>query len=180
MKFYIKDDIIYKEITSSDPTHLLKLSPWDMNEDRRIFDYNIKDYKTIDKSKAYCWINRQWDEDNREWEFNGFKYRVYNSFKTCFRYTFENRYSDMIQHEFTTTYKWYNTNYAYKEKYFLCMYQGKIYWVEIGQYCPQVRLYKFIDINTGPKLNDFVRWAKSNHCKKIYKLNTEVQVYECI
>lgn len=182
MKFYIKDNIIYKEITSQETPYLLKMSPWQIGEDRRVFNFNIKDYKSIKENKAKELINKQWDEDEREWNFNGEHYIVYNSINTKYKYTYSDIHKDKKSHEFIVNSTNINfRHHSFSAIYYLCMFQGRLYWAELlGGYYPQIKLYNFKDIDTYPRFNDFAQWTKSNHCKKVYKLNKKTKTCEVI
>lgn len=167
MKFYIKDNIVYKEITSHEIPYLLKMSPWQIGEDRRVFDFNIKDYKSIKENKAKELINKQWDEDEREWVFDGNTYKVYNSLQNDFKTTYDNP-RNIKEHFFTNTIG----RIGFPVRYYICMFQGKLHWMLSNSYYPQVQLYKFINIDTKP--TTFAQWASAKHCKIVYKNNTEL------
>lgn len=175
MKFYIKDNIVYKEITSHEIPYLLKMSPWQIGEDRRVFNFNIKDYKSIKENKAKELINKQWDEDEREWDFSGEHYIVYNSLQSDFKTTYNNP-RNIKEHSFANTIG----RMEFSVRYYICMFQGRLYWAELGGYYPQIKLYNFKDIDTYPRFNDFAQWTKASHCKKVYKLNKKTKTYEVI
>lgn len=172
-------DVVYKYL--SEKNYLLKISPWISCEDRRVFDFDITNYKKINSSNALEIANNQWNKEIRDWEFNGEKYRVFDSISTDFRYTYMNRYSDMNPHKFLSIYSGFGgAEYKYIDTYYLCMFRGKLYWALLSQYYPRIQLYKFIDFDTTPKFKDFVQWTHAKNCKKVYKLNKEVEVYEVV
>lgn len=67
-------DVVYKYL--SEKNYLLKISPWISGEDRRVFDFDITNYKKINSSNALEIANNQWNKEIRGWEFNGEKYRA--------------------------------------------------------------------------------------------------------
>ena len=176
MKFYIKDNIVYKEITSHETPYLLKMSPWQNREDRRLFNFNIEDYKSIKENKARELINKQWDEDEREWEFEGNIYRVYNSLETEFKTTYDKvqNIKGIKEYSFTIG------DLGIPIRYHLCIFQGKLYWIIINGYYPQAQLYNFTNINTKP--DKFALWVNVKHCKIVYKLvyKNNINQYESI
>lgn len=73
-KFFLdKKNNVYK--LTNDSSTLLKLSPWEIGEDRRIFDFEKKRKKfiSIPFRKAMELINEQFANYERTWEFNGKK-----------------------------------------------------------------------------------------------------------
>ena len=170
MQMYIKGDIVYKFL--SERGYLLKMSPWEPGEDRRVFNFDLSEYKKINTSKAQAIINNQWDRDKRIWEYDGTMYFVYDSLDTDYQFTYKEIRGKTTRHEFHTTWKDFESKiYKCISIFYLCMHQGKVYWMTVDQYYPQARLYKFTDINTKPDSKDFVKWTKVTHCKKIYKTN---------
>lgn len=160
---------VYKVIPDED--YVLKVSPWNIGEDRRLSKYEIgDDFKSVNFNKAREIINDQWDRDEREWDFDGHTYKVYNSKEKDYKTTFEYP-SDIQPYEFEYSYTDTEGNSRmYMHRYYLCMFQGKIYWLQLSQYNPQVQLYNFIDIYTEPSYRGFAQWTNVKHCKKIYKL----------
>ncbi len=67
-----KDGKIYKIMSN----HLLQLSPWKDGEDRRLYEYDDKDMTVITYQNACMIVNKQYNEIDEEWEYNGKKYKA--------------------------------------------------------------------------------------------------------
>lgn len=168
---------IYKIIAGKD--YILKLTPWKLSEDRRLFIENNKlpeGFSKINFEKAKKIINLQWDADEREWQFDNTIYKVYNSLDTEYKHTHDCHNNRQLhhydfEHEFKTGPLKGET---YTSTYYLCMFQGKVYWVYRGQYFPRLALYKFKDIQTEP--GEFVQWTSAKHCKLIYNTETNESI----
>lgn len=167
-KFYIdKKGIVYK--TTKDPSILLKMSPWEIGEDRRLFTSENKKITQIPSNKAMQLINEQFANYERTWEFNGKKYKILNSSEKGATYLDgRGQYIKEVYHRI------YENGYVSVSvlQYYLCWFRGKLYWLSCdwGHY-PQVQLYKFEDINKMPSWDDFAQWTNVKNCKVIYEDN---------
>ena len=56
------------------PTHLLKLSPWEDGEDRRVYEQDFDNYNVITYKNACMIVNKQFNDTVETWERNGKKY----------------------------------------------------------------------------------------------------------
>lgn len=167
-KFYInKKGIVYK--TTKDPSILLKMSPWEIGEDRRLFTSEDKKITQIPSNKAMQLINEQFANYERTWEFNGKKYKILNSSEKGATYLDgRGQYIKEVHHRI------YENGYisVCELQYYLCWFRGKLYWLESDwEHYPQVQLYKFEDINKMPSWDDFAQWTNVKNCKVIYEDN---------
>ena len=96
MQMYIKGYIVYKFL--SERGYLLKMSPWEPGEDRRVFNFDLSEYKKINASKAQAIINNQWDRDKRIWEYDGTMYFVYDSLDTDYQFTYKEMLDKTTRH----------------------------------------------------------------------------------
>ena len=160
---------IYK-ITSNNDI-FLKVSPYSINEDRRknrnelinMIDKNEAHF--INKKKAFEEINALWRDYEKEWVYNGNVYKIkkeYFRFGQAKEYKFPKTYTDRNGEQRT-----------YVSTYFLCMFHGKLCWVQHSQYYPQMEIYKFTNLETEPSYTDFIQWTNVKNLKNIYWKNYE-------
>lgn len=169
-KFFLdKNNNVYK--LTNDETTLLKLSPSEIGEDRRLFTSENKKITQIPYNKAMQLIDEQFANYERKWEFNGKKYKILkNSEKGA-------TYLDGRGHSIKEVYhRIYENGYigVSELQYYLCWFRGKLYWLDCDWWhYPQVKLYNFEDINKMPSIYDFAQWANLKNCKVIYDDSTE-------
>ena len=170
-KKFIKtnDGHIYKR-TSNEEVYL-KVSPYEIGEDRRINSnvlfQMIKDGNAsiINKKKAFEEINALWRDYEKEWVYNGNVYKIKKE-HFCF--------SQAKEHKFPHTYIGHdNERHTYVSRYFLCMFHGKLCWVQHTQYYPRIELYKFTNLDTEPSYTDFIQWTSIKNIKNVYWKNFE-------
>lgn len=160
VKFFIdKKYNVYK--TTSNPSMLLKLSPWESGEDRRLFSFeqNFHKFNSINANKALELINYQFDNCCTEWIYNGELYVAFES---------SNDNNTTLEKFLPPIHDFHDRgNFAY----YLCHHNGKIFWaLRSGHYYPRIPLYKFTDINQEPNLmTEFIKWTNVKHCKVIFK-----------
>ena len=170
-KFFLdkKNNNVYK--LTNDSSTLLKLSPWEIGEDRRVFNFEKKEKKfvSIPFHKAMELINEQFANYERTWEFNGKRYKILNSSEKGATYLDGiGQYIKEVYHRI------YENGYVSVSvlQYYLCWFRGKLYWMDSDwKYYPQVQLYKFEDINKMPSWDDFAQWTNVKNCKVIYEDN---------
>ncbi|MBO6271202.1 hypothetical protein J6O48_00320 [bacterium] len=152
-KKYIQDnnDIVYKVM----PNHLLKLSPWEDGEDRRVMEKDIDGYKYISYKNACMIINTQFANTVEKWNHKGKNY-IANSIgtnKNIEEYTY--LLSTLPNHTLTIT----NNDNLNELK--LIRHKGKIYYIMIiNEYLPRVQLYNLF--------GDFCQWCGITDCKPIF------------
>lgn len=152
-KKYVQDknNVVYK-VT---PTHLLKLSPWEEGEDRRVMEKDIDGYKVITYNNACMIVNTQFANKVEEWNFNGKKY-IANSIgtnKNIKEYAY--LLSTLPNHTITIT----NNDSLNELK--LVKHKGKIYYILIiNEYLPRVQAYNLF--------GEFCQWCGIDQCKPIF------------
>lgn len=152
-KKYIQDnnEIVYKVM----PNHLLKLSPWEDGEDRRVLEKDIDGYKVISYQNACMIVNTQFANKVEKWKFNGKKY-IANSIgtnKNIKEYAY--LLSTLPNHTLTIT----DNNSLNELK--LIKHKGKIYYILIvNEYLPRVQMYNLF--------GEFCQWCGIDQCKPIF------------
>ncbi len=152
-KKYVQDknEIVYKVM----PNHLLKLSPWEDGEDRRVMEKDIDGYKVISYQNACMIVNTQFANKVEEWKFNGKKY-IANSIgtnKNIKEYAY--LLSTLPNHTLTIT----DNNSLNELK--LIKHKGKIYYILIvNEYLPRVQMYNLF--------GEFCQWCGIDQCKPIF------------
>ena len=152
-KKYVQDknEIVYKVM----PNHLLKLSPWEDGEDRRVLEKDIDGYKVISYQNACMIVNTQFANKVEEWKFNGKKY-IANSIgtnKNIKEYAY--LLSTLPNHTLTIT----DNNSLNELK--LIKHKGKIYYILIvNEYLPRVQMYNLF--------GEFCQWCGIDQCKPIF------------
>lgn len=168
-KCFVKDKngAIYKYIPFK--SHFLKMTHWGTDDDRRVpFNY-IANYfengfvKVIEKKKAAKLINDYWDNLEREWEFNGKKFKVLSF----------NDYSDYVKNKYNIDYfKTHNFKYdIFKLEFYLGWYQGKLVWFVYRSNIERCCLVKFIGIDKCPGI-DIIGYTDKKHIKPIIDCET--------
>ena len=148
--------MIGKDIYRQYPEHWLKVSPWKVGEDRRMFNSEMsklidsKKAKKIDKHYAYRLLNKIYAEYSTDWFHEGNLYKV----------TAEDSLLIAPTHEFP--------HYITHLLYTVCWYQGNLFWSECSG-DPEKRLYKFEGIDKTP--GRFIRWANIKFLKPVFKLS---------
>lgn len=166
--FITNDNVVYVSLG----THLLKASPNYNNEDRRLFDFELKgiELRQINKLKGLEIINKQYHDYQTEWEFNGKRYKVLKSSEK--NSTFFNRERTPKRCTlFTFVHEYTNREGKIRQfcnGYYLGWFRGKLYWVEDVGHFPRLMLYKFEKIEKEPRFNDFAQWTHAKCVKIIY------------
>lgn len=57
-------------------THLLRLSPWNDGDDRRVYEYNDENMQVVSYQNAMMIVNKQFAETDETWEHKGKRYRA--------------------------------------------------------------------------------------------------------
>jgi hypothetical protein len=165
---YIKvllDNSIYKETKNSNI--FLKVTPWKNGEDRRLTANYLARLKkqnmavNMPFSKAREELNTVWNNHSAEWTFNGKEYKV--KANDTFNFTKDASHIKV--------YKWTNCRgeeHTYTEDYFLCYYQGKVYWTHCSQYYPQMFLYRATDDIENENFNNGGQWTSIKNIRPIY------------
>ena len=150
---YVQDvsDNVYKIM----PTHLLKLSPWEDGQDRRVIEKDLEGYKYITYKNACMIINNQFANKVETWKFNGKNY-IANSIgsnKNIEEYTY--LLSTLPNHTISVT---SNDNLNELK---LIRHKGKIYYIMIiNEYLPRVQMYNLF--------GEFCQWCGITDCKPIF------------
>lgn len=169
-KFIKTNDGHIFKITSNKDVYL-KVSPYSINEDRRV-DYKVllekinnNEASFLNKNKALEEINALWRDYEKEWVYCGNRYKIKKAHFS---------FSQAKEYHFTHTYTYRNGEYrTYTSIYFLCMFHGKLCWVQHSHYYPQMEIYKFTDLETEPSYDDFIQWTNIKNLKNIYWKNYE-------
>jgi hypothetical protein len=165
---YIKvllNNSIYKETKNSNI--FLKVTPWDKKEDRRLTYRYLK--RLIDQgmainmsyAKAREELNTVWNNHSCEWIHDGKEYRI----KANDKFTFDKKASHIYSH------KWTDRNgdeHTYTQDYFLCFYQGQVYWTHCTQYHPQLYLYRATTNYIEDETFDGGQWTNIKNIRPIY------------
>ena len=162
------DGTVYK-IT---PTHMLKLSPWQDGEDRRVMEADLGDYRMITYKNACMIVNKQFQSTVEEWNHHG-------------KHFFANSLSDNLnidEHSYMLS-TLPNHNIVLKDakrllnllgdnsltitsndgshELKMIKYKGKIYYILIiNEFLPRVQAY-----NT---FGEFCQWIGIKDCKPIF------------
>ena len=163
-KFILFDNnAVYKQTTHEDG-HYIKISPWEVGEDRRMSKEMIIDAlnngtaKSLNKTKAKEIVNQLFRKIDYSWIHDNKLYCVFSDNNPrAFLY---NNLTNAVQHKYP-----YYGNLTLN--YYLVYYNGKIYWAHIGQYYPRVMLYEFQGGDTEPGLPCMRTSVK--HVKIIYQ-----------
>lgn len=143
------------EIFKVTPQHLLKISPWEDGEDRRVIDYETSDYRAITYKNACIIVNNQFDNKVEKWERNGKKYiaNAIGSNKNITEYSY--LLSTLPNHTITI-----ESNDGMSQLKMI-RHKGKIYYILIlNEYLPRVKAYNL--------LGEFCQWIGIEHCKPIF------------
>lgn len=150
---YIQDnnEIVYKVM----PTHMLKLSPWEDGEDRRVLERDIDGYKVISYKNACMIVNTQFANKVEKWTHKGKNY-IANSIgtnKNIKEYSY--LLSTLPNHTVTIT----NNDDLTELK--MVRHKGKIYYILIvNEYLPRVQAYNLF--------GEFCQWCGIDQCKPIF------------
>jgi hypothetical protein len=170
---YIKillNNSIYKE--TKDKNIFLKVTPWKNGEDRRLTANYLARLKkqnmavNMSFSKAREELNTVWNNHSTEWIHNGKEYKV----KANDKFIFTKDASHV------KVYKWTNCRgeeYTYTEDYYLCYYQGKVYWTHCSQYYPQLYLYHATTDNIEDETLCNGQWTNVKNIRPIYVKDME-------
>ena len=119
----------------------------------------------MNKNKALEEINALWRDYEKEWVHCGSVYKIKKEY-FCFNKAKEHRFL----HTYTNLHGEQSTFYS---RYFLCMFHGKLCWVQHSHYYPQMQIYKFTNLETEPSYTDFMQWTNVKNLKNIYWKNYE-------
>ena len=164
---YIKvllNNSIYKE--TKNENIFLKVTPWDKGEDRRLTYHYLK--RLIDRglavimpySKARQELNIVWKNHSSEW--------IHDNKEYCVKANDEFNYDKDACH--VRVYKWTDRNgveHSYTVDYFLCYFQGQIYWTHCTQYYPQIYLYH-ARTNIEDENFESGQWTNIKNIRPIY------------
>lgn len=168
-KCFVKDNdgVIYKYIPFK--SHFIKMTHWDIGDDRRVpFKYMANYFengfaKVIEKKKAATLINIYWDNLEREWEFDGKKYKVLSF----------NDYPDYVKNKYEIDYfKPHNFKYEiYDLQMYLGWYQGKLVWFIYRPSIDRCCMTKFNGIDKCPGIY-IIGYTDKKHIKPIIDCET--------
>ncbi len=168
-KCFVKDKngVIYKYIPFK--SHFIKMTHWEICEDRRVpfkdmaNSFENKCAKVIEKKKAATLINDYWDSIEREWNFDGKKYKVLS---------FED-YSDDVKDKYNINYfKPHNFKYdIFNLEFYIGWYQGKLIWFIYRPSIDRCCITKFIGIDKCPGI-DIIAYTGKIHIKPIIDCET--------
>ena len=119
----------------------------------------------IVSAKALEEINALWRDYEKEWVHCGIVYKIKKE-HFCFGKAKEHRFL----HRYTNAHGEQST---FQTRYFLCMFHGKLCWVQHSHYYPRMELYKFTNLDTEPSYTDFIQWTSINNIKNVYWKNFE-------
>jgi len=168
---FIKDaeDNVWKYILSK--KHFLKVSRWEMNENRILSEEDAKNgiiqgYFTQYANKPFIHhiINQKWNNDNYEWNYNNehfivYKDDIYNSYlRKAKTHIFKHTYSSSS-----------GESTEYDAKYKIVFFNGKLYWTYADpmHYWPQIQLSPFENIDIEPGF-DIWFWTSAKYIRPIY------------
>lgn len=163
---------IYKESGDKFGYQYLKVTPWETGEDRRTNINALKKLELEGKviklpfAKAREELNLVWNNTDRHWCHEGKEYKTLADvslygYKTMPpAHSWEHKWKDMQGNEHTTTYKWY-----------LVMFQGKLYWTLRTQYYPQQEIIHFNGLDIEPNFNHGGQWTNAKNLHLIYVKN---------
>lgn len=156
---------IYKE--TNDGNVFLKVTPWEKGEDRRMTTFYlnrlIKNGNAVPMSfkDARNEMNERWNNVGRKWIFDGVEYKTIPNDEFHFNkvppHSWYQKWIDNRGHERQTEYR-----------YYLCMFQGKIYWITPSSYHPQYYLIPFKGIDIQPNGADGGQWTRLRNVRPIY------------
>ena len=170
---YIKvllNNAIYKE--TKDKNIFLKVTPWEKGEDRRTTWHYLQ--RLINQgiavimpyAKAREELNTVWNNHSTEWTHDGKEYCI----KANDKFVFDKNVCHKYIHKWTDR---YGDEYSYTQEYFLCYYQGQIYWVQCTQYYPQIYLYHATANNIEDEKFESGQWTNVKNIRPIYVKNME-------
>ena len=169
----INDCQIYRLIKND---HWLMLTPRYKGTNRYMSIEDMNDLLKLNKAKylikehALAHVNKQFKAFTDTWEHDGKQYKVYDNNVLTFK---ENGNGDV-------TLKTHRFTYRYgSEEFFICSFQGHIYWASIMfDHYPRTLLYEFISMNDCPR--NIVQWTNVSNLKPIYVRNEETNGWEMI
>lgn len=163
-----KDDgLIYKVM----PEYLLKLSPWQDGEDRRLVEHNLDDYTIITYENACMIVNTQFAETKEEWSHHGKDFVAYPikdqdpEERTYFLQALPSHNVVLKDAKRILSNSGISmltmTNDTGTQELKMVKHKGKIYYILIiNEYLPRVQAY-----NT---FGEFCQWVGIHDCKPIY------------
>jgi hypothetical protein len=173
-KTYVQDEngVVYKKM----PDYMLKLSPWENGEDRRVVEQDIgKGYKMITYQNACFIVNAQFRGKTEKWEHDGKKYvassienkdpnehyhmlSILPDHKKFISHMSKYMIDDKIADGTTMTYEVPND---YEMKFKMVKYHGKVYYIFMcDTYLPRVQAYDLF--------GRFAQWVGIKDCKPIF------------
>jgi hypothetical protein len=163
------NDIVYKKL----PTHYLKLSPWENDEDRRVYELDNTSYRMITYKNACMVINKQFDEAREEWEHNGKRYTAdpigttdvekhASLIKLLPSHSVRLQSEKLLKTVGDSNSLSIQSNDGLSELKMI-KHKGKIYYILIvNEDLPRVRAYNMF--------GEFLQWCNIKHCKPIYSI----------
>lgn len=168
-KCFVKDKngVIYKYIPFK--SHFIKMTHWEIGEDRRVpfkdmaNSFENKCAKVIEKKKAATLINAYWDSIEREWNFDGKKYKVLSF----------NDYSVYVKNKYNIDYfKTHKFKYGrYDLQLYLGWYQGNLVWFIYRPNIERCCMTKFNGIDKTPGIY-IIGYTDKKHIKPIIDCET--------
>ena len=159
------NDSIYKE--TKNKNIFLKVTPWEKGEDRRTTYHYLKRLMksgmavNMPYAKAREELNTVWNNHSCEWVHDGKEYRI----KTNDKFTFDKNVSHIYTHKWRDR---YGNEHTFTIDYFLCFYQGQVYWTHCTQYHPQLYLYHTTTNNIEDETFDSGQWTNIKNIRPIY------------
>lgn len=168
-KQYVQDS--KGDVYKVTPEHLLKISPWNYGDDRRIYEIDNDNYTIISVANACMIVNKQFANTIEKWEHKGKKY-IANA--TGDKDPNEHAYllSTLPSHSITNKTKSLlsqlpddqtlsiQTNNGLSELK-MVKHKGKIYYILIiNEFLPRVKMYNMF--------GEFCQWANIKFCKPIF------------
>lgn len=150
---YVKDNnnIVYKKLEN----HLLKLSPWQEGEDRRVSISDIDGYTIITYKNACMIVNNQFNNTIEKWTHNGKRFiaNAIGTNKNIDEYSY--LLSTLPNHTITISSNDNSTELK------MIKHKGKIYYMlMIDKFLPRVQMFNLF--------GEFCQWAKVTDCKPIF------------
>lgn len=137
------------------PQHLLKLSPWEDGEDRRVTEYVDSDYRVISYKNACMIVNNQFNNTVEKWSRHGknFIANAIGSNKNIKEYTY--LLNTLPNHSITI-----ESNDGTSQLK-MVRHKGKIYYVLIvNEFLPRVKAFN--------AFGEFCQWVGIGDCKMIF------------
>ena len=160
------NNVVYKQTTHEDG-HYIKISPWEVGEDRRMSKEKIIDAlnngsaKSLNKTKAKEIVNQLFRKIDYSWIHDNKLYCVFSDNNP--RAFLVNNFDKAVKHPYTI----YGDR---KKDFYLVYYNGKIYWTTMTQYNPRVNLWEFNGFDSEPTDYYPCAWTSIKNLRIIYQI----------